>query len=73
MQGWGQIFNQGVLLLLLIIFNNGRTDPPYTPRTAQLVYRISFGLIAVVSEKSAKHFVRSNTSLLLVTSLATIF
>ena len=30
MQGWGQIINQIVLLILLTIFTRGKTEPPYS-------------------------------------------
>lgn len=62
MQGWGQgtfspllaspltllaVFNQVVLMILLVAFNGG-TEPPYSVKTAQLTYRVSFGIIAVL-------------------------
>lgn len=48
MQGWGQVFNQVVLILCLIIFNSGSSQGPYTPFLAQYTYRVSFGLIAIL-------------------------
>lgn len=50
MQGWGQVANQVVLLILMVIFHDGpnRTAPPYTEKTGQLVYRVSFGFIAIL-------------------------
>ena len=27
MQGWGQLFNQGILIILLLIFNGGANPP----------------------------------------------
>jgi MFS family permease len=46
MQGWGQFFNQVILILLLLIFN--RTgNPPYSKLAAQWTYRISFAIPAV--------------------------
>lgn len=43
-----QVFNQVVLIILLIIFNSGHSHPPYTTLVAQYVYRVSFGLIAIL-------------------------
>lgn len=50
MQGWGQVFNQAVLMICLVIFHDGpnRTEPPYSVKTAQLTYRVSFGFIAIL-------------------------
>lgn len=50
MQGWGQVFNQVALMILLVIFNDGpdRTAPPYSEKTVQLTYRVSFGIIAIL-------------------------
>ncbi|BGP34388.1 hypothetical protein JCM10296v2_006208 [Rhodotorula toruloides] len=44
MQGWGQVFNQCILLICLMIFNSGKTNPPFSPSTAQATYRVQFGL-----------------------------
>lgn len=46
MQGWGQLFNQGLLLVLLTIFHGG-ADPPYTVVSTQWTYRVSFAIILV--------------------------
>lgn len=46
MQGWGQLFNQGILIVLLLIFHGGG-NPPYTELSAQWTYRISFAIPAV--------------------------
>ena len=46
MQGWGQLINQGVLIVLLLIFHHGGS-PPYSEATAQYTFRISFGLVAI--------------------------
>ncbi|KAK4055359.1 hypothetical protein OIO90_003197 [Microbotryomycetes sp. JL221] len=50
MQGWGQVFNQAVLMICMVIFHDGpnRTEPPYTEKVAQLTYRVSFAVIAVL-------------------------
>lgn len=44
MQGWGQLLNQGVLIILLLIFNGG-SSPPYSQKTAQWTFRISFAFM----------------------------
>jgi len=47
MQGWGQFFNQVILILLLIIFHHGSGNPPYSKVAAQWTYRVSFAIPAV--------------------------
>jgi len=47
MQGWGQFFNQVILILLLLIFHHGSGNPPYSKVTAQWTYRVSFAIPAV--------------------------
>lgn len=47
MQGWGQFFNQVLLILLLLVFHHGSGNPPYSELSAQWVFRISFALPAV--------------------------
>ncbi|MCO5566073.1 hypothetical protein L7F22_019749 [Adiantum nelumboides] len=44
MQGWGQLLNQGVLLILLLIFH-GSLDAPFSKTSTQYVFRVSFGII----------------------------
>ncbi|BEI85992.1 hypothetical protein CcaverHIS002_0602790 [Cutaneotrichosporon cavernicola] len=44
MQGWGQLVNQGVLIILLLIFHGGST-PPYSKKTGQWVFRVSFAFM----------------------------
>lgn len=46
MQGWGQLLNQGLLILLLLIFHHGEGGPPYSKSTAQFTYRVSFAIPA---------------------------
>lgn len=46
MQGWGQLANQVILILLLLIFHSGST-PPYSKGVAQYTYRVSFAIPAV--------------------------
>jgi hypothetical protein len=29
MQGWGQFFNQAILIVLLLVFHHGQGSPPY--------------------------------------------
>lgn len=48
MQGWGQLFNQGILIILLVIFH-GSGNPPYSRTSAQYTYRISFVFILLVT------------------------
>ncbi|KAL9102169.1 MAG: hypothetical protein Q9163_002643 [Psora crenata] len=47
MQGWGQFFNQVILIVLLLIFHHGSGNPPYSKVAAQWTYRISFAIPAV--------------------------
>ncbi|ORY62315.1 major facilitator superfamily domain-containing protein [Pseudomassariella vexata] len=47
MQGWGQFFNQVLLIILMLIFNRGQGDPPYSARMAQYIFRISFAIPAI--------------------------
>jgi hypothetical protein len=47
MQGWGQFFNQTILIVLLLIFHHGQGGPPYSERVAQWTYRVSFAIPAV--------------------------
>ncbi|PWZ03447.1 MFS general substrate transporter [Testicularia cyperi] len=46
MQGWGQLFNQGILIIGLLIFH-GSLDAPYSETSAQWTFRVQFGVIAV--------------------------
>lgn len=48
MQGWGQLLNQGLLIILLLCFHGGGT-PPYSQVSAQWTYRVSFGVPAVLT------------------------
>ncbi|KAK7182085.1 pi-transporter a-1 [Paraphaeosphaeria sporulosa] len=47
MQGWGQFFNQVILIVLLLIFHHGSGNPPYSKVAAQWTYRVSFAIPAV--------------------------
>ncbi len=47
MQGWGQWFNQVILILLLLIFNSGSGSPPYDELVVQWTFRISFAIPAI--------------------------
>ncbi|KAK3392933.1 major facilitator superfamily domain-containing protein [Podospora didyma] len=47
MQGWGQLINQAVLILLLLIFHHGSGDPPYNATVVQWTFRVSFALPAI--------------------------
>jgi hypothetical protein len=46
MQGWGQLLNQGLLIVLLLIFHHGSGDPPYSQVATQWTYRMSFAIPA---------------------------
>ncbi|KAL5121395.1 hypothetical protein ACEQ8H_000863 [Pleosporales sp. CAS-2024a] len=46
MQGWGQLANQVILIVLLLIFHSG-SKPPYSELVAQWTYRVSFAIPAV--------------------------
>ncbi|KAJ5916069.1 hypothetical protein N7504_000084 [Penicillium tannophilum] len=45
MQGWGQFFNQAILILLLLIFNGGHSTG-FSTTTTQWTYRVSFAIPA---------------------------
>ncbi|KAL6720861.1 hypothetical protein ACLMJK_002786 [Lecanora helva] len=47
MQGWGQFFNQVILIISLLIFHHGSGNPPYSKVAAQWTYRVSFAIPAV--------------------------
>ncbi|THC96970.1 hypothetical protein EYZ11_003526 [Aspergillus tanneri] len=47
MQGWGQFFNQVLLIILLLCFHHGSGNPPYSTVSAQWTYRVSFAVPAV--------------------------
>ncbi|KAJ9137968.1 Mfs transporter [Pleurostoma richardsiae] len=47
MQGWGQLINQGLLIILLLIFHHGSGDPPYSKTSVQWTFRLSFAIPAV--------------------------
>ena len=47
MQGWGQFVNQVLLIVLLVIFNSGSGNPPYTKSAAQFCFRLSFAFPAI--------------------------
>ncbi|WVR04159.1 hypothetical protein IAU60_001158 [Kwoniella sp. DSM 27419] len=48
MQGWGQLFNQGLLIILLLIFHHS-ANPPYSEVSAQWTFRVSFAIMAVMT------------------------
>lgn len=47
MQGWGQMANQVILILLLLVFHHGNGSPPISRVTTQWVYRVSFAIPAI--------------------------
>lgn len=48
MQGWGQMVNQLILVLGLLIFHGGG-NPPYSELSAQWTFRVSFVFIGLVT------------------------
>lgn len=46
MQGWGQLFNQLVLILCLLVTHN-TLKAPYSETSAQWTFRLSFGVIVL--------------------------
>ena len=46
MQGWGQFFNQAILIILLFISNSG-SAAPYSHVSVQWTYRVSFAIPVV--------------------------
>ncbi|SPO07019.1 related to inorganic phosphate permease [Cephalotrichum gorgonifer] len=47
MQGWGQLINQGLLMILLLCFHHGSGNPPYSAVAVQWTFRVSFALPAI--------------------------
>jgi MFS family permease len=47
MQGWGQLANQTLLIILLLCFHHGSGNPPYSEKSVQWTYRVSFALPAL--------------------------
>ncbi|KAH6630726.1 major facilitator superfamily domain-containing protein [Chaetomium sp. MPI-SDFR-AT-0129] len=47
MQGWGQLVNQALLIILLLILHHGDGNPPYSITTVQWIWRLSFAIPAV--------------------------
>ncbi|SLM37689.1 mfs phosphate transporter [Lasallia pustulata] len=47
MQGWGQLANQAILIILLLVFHHGSGNAPYSKVSAQWTYRVSFALPAI--------------------------
>lgn len=46
MQGWGQFFNQALLIILLLCFHHGSGSPPYSKIAVQWTFRVSFAIPA---------------------------
>ncbi|KAL7416619.1 major facilitator superfamily domain-containing protein [Mrakia frigida] len=55
MQGWGTLFNQVILIVLLIVFNGGRGNPPYSVKATQWTFRLQFGIVAFMTLWLAYH------------------
>lgn len=49
MQGWGQLLNQGLLIILLLCFHHGSGNNPYSTVSTQWTYRVSFAIPAVLT------------------------
>lgn len=47
MQGWGQFFNQAILIILLLCFHHGSGNAPYSILSIQWTFRVSFFIPAV--------------------------
>ena len=47
MQGWGQLLNQALLCVLLLMFHHGSGKPPYSEVAAQWTFRVSFAIPAL--------------------------
>lgn len=48
MQGWGQLANQGLLIICLLIFHSG-SAPPYTETSTQYTFRVQFAIVGLVT------------------------
>lgn len=55
MQGWGQLFNQVILIVLLIIFHHGSGNPPYSTLSVQWTFRVQFGVVGLMTLWLAYH------------------
>ncbi|CDZ96190.1 Inorganic phosphate transporter [Phaffia rhodozyma] len=55
MQGWGQLFNQVILIVLLIIFHHGSGNPPYSTLSVQWTFRVQFAVVGVMTLWLAYH------------------
>lgn len=47
MQGWGQFFNQVILILCILIFHHGSGLSPFSKVSVQWTFRVSFAIPAV--------------------------
>ena len=54
MQGWGQLVNQGVLIVCLLVFHGGG-NPPYSEVSTQWTFRVSFAFVGVVTLSLVYH------------------
>jgi hypothetical protein len=48
-QGWGQLVNQVILILLLIVSNPHRGNEPYTKLAVQYTFRLQFAFVGLVT------------------------
>lgn len=47
MQGWGQLLNQAVLIVCLLMFHHGSAKAPFSKVSVQWTFRVSFAVPAV--------------------------
>lgn len=45
MQGWGQLVQLSLLIILILIFNNGRLNGAISEQTAQYAFRLQFAFV----------------------------
>lgn len=48
MQGWGQLVNQGILIVCLLAFHGGG-NPPYGEISTQWTFRVSFAFVGILT------------------------
>lgn len=46
--GWGQVVNQSILLICLLIFSGGQYTGTYSPAATQATYRVQFGFAVIL-------------------------
>ncbi|KWU43916.1 MFS general substrate transporter [Rhodotorula sp. JG-1b] len=48
MQGWGQVFNQAILLICILIFSGGQETGRFSAKATQATYRVQFGFAVLI-------------------------